>query len=74
MPLLAAYLVGHRGTARQAVALDIMITLTHTATVLALGAGARSTWITVRLPLLSAVVVAILGGVMTMSGLSSLAG
>ena len=37
--LLAAYLVGDRGTARQAVALGVMITLTHTAAVLALGAA-----------------------------------
>jgi nickel/cobalt transporter (NicO) family protein len=35
--LLAAYLVGDRGTARQAVALGVMITFTHTAAVLVLG-------------------------------------
>ena len=35
--LLAAYLVGDRGTPRQAVALGAMITFTHTAAVLALG-------------------------------------
>ena len=36
--LLAAYLVGDRGTARHAVTLGLMITFTHTAAVLALGA------------------------------------
>ena len=35
--LLAAYLVGDRGTPRQAVTLGVMITFTHTAAVLALG-------------------------------------
>ena len=33
----------------------------------------RAGWLTARLPLVSAVVVAILGGTMTMTGLSSLA-
>ncbi len=36
--LLAAYLVGDRGTVREAVGLGVMITFTHTAAVLALGA------------------------------------
>jgi ABC-type nickel/cobalt efflux system permease component RcnA len=34
--------------------------------------GRRFGWVSARLPLLSAIVVAILGGVMTVSGLSSL--
>jgi hypothetical protein len=34
----------------------------------------RSAWVTARLPLLSAVVVAILGAVMTVSGVTGLAG
>jgi nickel/cobalt transporter (NicO) family protein len=36
--------------------------------------GRRSAWVTARLPLLSAVVVAILGGAMTVTGVSGLTG
>ena len=56
--LLAAYLVGDRGTPREAVALGTIITFTHTAAVLALGAvvlGLGSTVSGVAVPLLTAV-------------------
>jgi nickel/cobalt transporter (NicO) family protein len=36
--------------------------------------GRRSTWVTARLPLFSAIVVAVLGAVMTVSGISSATG
>jgi ABC-type nickel/cobalt efflux system permease component RcnA len=55
--LLAAYLVGDRGTPREAVALGITITITHTAAVLALGTAvlAAGRWIGpgVAVPLLT---------------------
>jgi hypothetical protein len=79
-----------RCTPREAVALGTVLTVTHTAAVLAPGGAIlllvtaapvlswftdrRSAWLTARLPLLSAAMVTVLGGAMALTGVSGPAG
>jgi nickel/cobalt exporter len=67
--MIVAFSVGLAG-----VLVGLGLLLVTTAPVLSRVTGRRSPWVTARLPLLSAVVVAVLGGAMTVTGLGALAG
>ena len=57
-----------------AVLVGLGLLLVTAAPVLSRVTDRRSAWVTARLPLVSAVVVAVLGGVMTVTGVSGLVG